>query len=265
MPTQQVTAATQINPTPREVLQASRTYYVRTDGSDLNNGLTDTSAGAFLTEQKAIDAACSLDLSIYSVSIYIRSGTWNENLNLKPYVGVGPIYLIGDTTTPANVAQTGTITALRFAREWHLKGFKHTSLVVAYPGSFVVVDGNTEFGTGSSHHLWAYGGLIQIATAYTISGPPAAFCAHFYSTNGGYIYSSGAFTVTIQNNPAWGWSFAFARETGRIESSGVTYSGACTGQRYYVDLNGVIQTFGSGANYFPGNVAGATATGGQYA
>ena len=30
-------------------------------------------------------------------------------------------------------------------------------------------------------------------------------------------------------------------------------------------LNGVIQTYGGVANYFPGSVAGTTATGGQYA
>jgi hypothetical protein len=30
-------------------------------------------------------------------------------------------------------------------------------------------------------------------------------------------------------------------------------------------LNGVIDTVGGGATYLPGNVAGSTATGGQYA
>jgi hypothetical protein len=30
-------------------------------------------------------------------------------------------------------------------------------------------------------------------------------------------------------------------------------------------MNGIIQTNGAGANYFPGTVAGTTATGGQYA
>jgi hypothetical protein len=41
-------------------------------------------------------------------------------------------------------------------------------------------------------------------------------------------------------------------------------SGGATGKRYVAELNGVINTFGGGANYFPGNVAGTTATGGQY-
>jgi hypothetical protein len=38
-----------------------------------------------------------------------------------------------------------------------------------------------------------------------------------------------------------------------------------TGTRYNGTLNSVINTFGGGANYFPGNSAGSVATGGVYA
>jgi hypothetical protein len=37
-----------------------------------------------------------------------------------------------------------------------------------------------------------------------------------------------------------------------------------TGTRFDIQSNSAINTFGSGASFFPGNVAGATATGGQY-
>jgi hypothetical protein len=46
--------------------------------------------------------------------------------------------------------------------------------------------------------------------------------------------------------------------------NGNTYSGAATGKRYAVATNAVLNTNGGGANYFPGDVAGTTATGGQY-
>ena len=60
----------------RELLTANRTYYVRTDGSDGNTGLANTSGGAFLTIQKAIDTAAALDLSVYNVTIQLADGTY---------------------------------------------------------------------------------------------------------------------------------------------------------------------------------------------
>ena len=40
--------------------------------------------------------------------------------------------------------------------------------------------------------------------------------------------------------------------------------GSFTGQRYLATQNGIMQSLGGGANYFPGTIAGATNTGGQY-
>jgi hypothetical protein len=68
--------------TVREQLTSNRTYYVRTDGSDSNDGLTDSSGGAFLTIQHAVDVVSGLDHSIYKSTIYVRNGT---------YAGCGPV------------------------------------------------------------------------------------------------------------------------------------------------------------------------------
>jgi hypothetical protein len=48
-------------------------------------------------------------------------------------------------------------------------------------------------------------------------------------------------------------------------TSGNVFSGAATGPRYSANTNGVVNSFGGGATYFPGNAVGVLATGGQYA
>src|SRR5947209_19614879 len=91
----------------REQLAGNRTYYVRTDGADGNNGLANSSGGAFLTIQKAIDTAAALDLSIYNVTIQVADGSYTGAVTVTgPWVGSGTVFLQGNTTTPANVVIT---------------------------------------------------------------------------------------------------------------------------------------------------------------
>ena len=87
----------------REKLTANRIYYVRTDGSDSNNGLTNDSAGAFLTIQKAIDTVAFLDINIFNVEIILTgSFTFSESIQkhivLKdPFSSGGIIKIKGST------------------------------------------------------------------------------------------------------------------------------------------------------------------------
>jgi len=93
-----------------ERLTEDRTYYVRTDGSDLNLGLTNTAAGAFKTLQKAVDAAYDLDCGGYKVTIQVASGTYTAGVKIigrlrNAYdTNRRPFQIIGDIVTPANVA-----------------------------------------------------------------------------------------------------------------------------------------------------------------
>jgi hypothetical protein len=90
------------NATVREVLSAARTYYVRADGADTNDGQADSASRAFLTLQKAIDAALKLDLNGFAVTIQVRSGTFAGFTLSVPFVG-GLVTIAGDPATPANV------------------------------------------------------------------------------------------------------------------------------------------------------------------
>jgi hypothetical protein len=256
-------------PTLREVLTGNRTYYVRTDGSDSNNGLANTAGGAFLTVQKAIDTAIALDLSLYSVTIQVADGTYTGALTLKPYTGTGPIYIIGNTTTPANAVISTTsancVTAQPFARQWNIKGFKFITTtagdcILSQRGAKIVIDGAVEFGAcAGTAHLYHIGGDIEVASNYTISGGAVIHIL----TSGGY-FSANGITTTLTGTPAFSY-FAYAAGISNLQHAGGTFSGAATGKRYNAIQNSLINTNGGGANYFPGDAAGdAPTSGGQY-
>jgi len=93
----------------REVLAASRTYYVRSDGNDANTGLANNSGGAFLTIQKAVNVAASLDISIYNVTIQIGvTGTYVGAI-LKAPVGAGTLVIVGNAASPSGYVITKAV------------------------------------------------------------------------------------------------------------------------------------------------------------
>lgn len=109
----------------REVLTANRTYYVRTDGSDSNNGLTNSSGGAFLTIQKAIDVTASLDLSIYDATIQISDGTYS-GFQCKTCIGSGVVSITGNSSNPDNVVINGNISSENVLTLYKVGGLKIT-------------------------------------------------------------------------------------------------------------------------------------------
>lgn len=125
----------------------------------------------------------------------------------------------------------------------------------------VVQPARVNFGTATAAHMTAAatGATIVCKGNYTISGGAVL---HYQANLGGLINCSG-FTVTLTGTPAFG-AFADSEGASNVFSSALSFSGSATGQRYFAALNGVINTNGGGPNYFPGNSAGATATGGQY-
>ena len=251
----------------RERLTANRSYYVCTDGSDGNNGLANNSGGAFLTVQKAIDVVAQLDQAGFTVTIQIGAGAYAAGMAMKDFTG--PVIVQGDTTTPSNVVisttsafpvlhtATGTVT---------VQGFKLTSsgngLVYCGGAATTLVLGAMEYGSSAFRQIWIDNGAsVQMTAAYTISGGGSD---HIYMA-GNSTYSFASATVTLTGTPAFGSAFFTAVSGAAATLFSVTYSGSATGARYSATLNAVINTFGGGASYFPGNSAGSAATGGQYA
>lgn len=263
----------------REVLTAARTYYVRTDGSDGNTGLSNTAAAAFLTIQAAIDhLAMAIDTSTYDVTIQAAAGTYSTATgnSCKSIVGTGKIIIVGDEATPGNVivTTTGVMTGLtanfyadNCATTYHIRGFKLTSSasgtvygIQAVNLSFVQFQ-NVVFDSGFRSHLkGVYGGVLNATGNYSIT---AGAVQHLETLFFGFIRTA-SITITLTGTPAFSTAFVNASNLGSIYAELATYSGGATGVRYTGALNATIETAGGGANFFPGDSAGATATGAQY-
>jgi hypothetical protein len=254
----------------RETLTADRTYFVRTDGSDSNPGLTNTSGGAKLTIQAAINAVASLDLSIYNVTIQVGNGTYTAGATVSgPWVGSGTVTLQGDTPNPSNVLISTSGHCIRSTNSATIEvaGIKFASSgaagVFADYAGFVKIAGKCDFGACGHSQVWATSnGRIAFGSSVPVLVSGAS-PRHIFADVGGVVTGYlQAYTVSGTPNFIAAWCVC---SNGTVVMDAMTVSGAATGKRYDVTLSGVILTYGGGANYFPGNAAGTFATGGQYA
>lgn len=255
----------------REKLSANRTYYVRTDGSDSNTGLVDSAGGAFLTVQKAITTAQSLDFSIYDVTIQIKDGTYTGANTIIGWLGTGSLTIQGNSGTPANVvisttsnncfSITGTLPATLIIKDMKLQTTTSGNCI-SNIGAGLVAISNLNFGACAGFHISIDGtaARVEVFGNYSITGGASV---HWLVNAGGY-FTCNSKTITLTGVPAFSISFAYSTRCSNIAAASDTFSGPATGSRYIVDSNAVIFTNGGGANYFPGNAAGSASSGGQY-
>jgi len=258
-----------------EKLTAARTYYVRTDGSDSNDGLSDTAGGAFLTIQKAIDVAAAIDNNGFDITIAVGNGTFTGANSLKSFVGSGKIIIQGNADLVSTIVSVTNnncfISIFGHSGIYKLNQLKLQTTTSGHclrlSGPGVVHVGKVNFGAaaaGGSHIAAFDGALICLVDNYTISGG----AVHHLHASAGIIArrEAATITVTLTGTPAFSTSFAgaFSNATILMASSGTIFSGSATGPRYRAEYNAVINTFGGGTSYLPGNSAGTTLAGGQY-
>lgn len=254
----------------REKLTAARTYYVRPDGSDANDGLANNAGGAFLTIQKAIDVVFgTLDLDAFNITIQLGDGTYTAGGNATaPRLGTGLVTIQGNATLPQNVivnaASIGCFRAASGAslivKDMELRTTSGINCLVAAIGGFIQF-GGVRFGTSGSNHIRTeIGGLVEAIGNYSIVGNASS---HINMGLGGIVRVSGR-TIMLTGNPAFGAAFVLGTTGGMAVLNGNTFPGAATGKRYDVTLNAGVNVTGAGVNYLPGDVAGTTATGGVY-
>jgi hypothetical protein len=249
----------------RELLTANRTYYVRADGSDSNNGLSNSAGGAFLTIQKAANVVGALDASIYNVTISIGAGTFSEDVKLPAVLGSG-VY----TLTGAGVAST-TIKSIEFLPRstWKYNNVKVSggvSLIILGAFSNVRANGPTEYGTATDDHIRLVDAMASwIAESnYTISGGAAR---HWRTDDGGMIFAYGR-TVTLTNSPNFSDAFVRCVYGGKVIAGAMTFNNkaSATGMRYLISTNAIVGVDGGGETYLPGSSNGYvdTTSGGIY-
>lgn len=262
----------------REVLTADRTYYVRTDGDDNNDGLSDTAGGAFATAIAARDTLRTIDGNGKKVTIKFADGTYTTSTNVEwsGFVGISTLFLEGNTTNPENVVIQAAVGVSIVTGVWilsggsfELSGFKFTNTqpnadCLTIQNWAKVIIRNNRWGTATRHHINVFGFSVvdQIGNCSIDGGTGGA--GRFVTASASIVSFNNAGVCTITNSPAY-VDFVAASSGGVINwvSSIFSWSGSATGRRYFASANGIIQTYGQGVN-FPGSQAGTLSTGGQY-
>jgi hypothetical protein len=252
------------------------TLYVRTDGSDTNDGSANDPQHAFLTPAAAIMAASRFSAVGGAVTIRLGNAGTYPAPNAAAVVGSN-IIIYGDPNNQGNYILSGP----------GGQGVPPVAAVgcqINLIGLSISNSGTTNYSAGASN-----GGNLSLnnVTFYSVPGSAlfhvAAFGGGSVAINGGNVFTSsmggwavasgGAITfaggtVGFTGNPAWSDGGVKALNNGNVQfAAPVTISGTATGPRFSVSLNGTINTSGSGTNFFPGSVTPSApySTGGQYA
>jgi len=237
----------------RELLTANTSYYVRKDGNDSNDGLTNNAGGAFLTVQKAVDVVSALDTDIYQASIYVRAGTYSETVNMRKTVGQILPIIRGDETTPSNIVVNGFWA--RDGGEWKIRGFRVTN-----NNGIRSSDGGTLYARNMSSTATGTTFSINNSQMY-ISGTIDfdANCTAIALNTTGYFNSYGA-TMNLNGTHNWGAAGAYyATGAAFYWIASMTWGGSgaatATGRRYNLGLLSAMLVQGAGASYIPGGGA----------
>ena len=257
----------------RELLTANRTYYVRTDGSDSNDGLTNTSGGAFLTINRGIQQIAQIDGGGYSATLKVGNGTYTQNVLINQrFVGLTSVILEGDTTTPSNVIIAPTSgSAIQIdttSTRIDIQGFRlgngtGTADALDCLSGITRLTGLMEWGATSNSHMIVQNPLseLRILTNYTVIGDTgihmAAFDDPFISCNSP---TSRTFTASGTRNATNNWLVADRRSG--ILLVNVTWSGTFTGGRYSVGALSQIRRVSVTGT--PGDSGGTTDALGSY-
>lgn len=260
--------------------------YVRTDGNDNNDGGANTAVRAFATIQKAIDTVTSRfsTSSVFGVRIILgNAGTYAAAVNNRypgaiTIEGSGGSYVItngeiGVGVPAAFASRTGRITLKNLTLENTAASGSAISCGVL--GGYIGLDTiNIRSLLSNANYMPIYvveNGVCSVLNQIVVNGGDSTQrtmrALMHVDTGGVFNGAPGPNPCTFYMAPtSWAAGAVDVVLGGIARFANVTLSpaGSFAGPRYYVASNGVIDTFGGGANFFPGSVAGSVGSGGQY-
>lgn len=250
-------------------LTAPTTLYVRTNGSDNNDGTADTPQKAFRTIQRAINIAQSRYISTaQKITISVAYGQYDgfelvggastiiEIIGNNDSRGKAEIKQTDPNKICVHVSRNSTVTLRNFS----ISG--GDMAICASDRSLINID-TCSVGTCKSYQICAItNSNINITDKIDISGK---CMSAFVATAGGTITATSMVTFTSHSNYStatiWANNGTILASTAKFNTNGYNI----TGIRYIADLNGLIWTAGSGQYFIPGTINGRTEAGGLYA
>lgn len=259
-------------------LPSDTTIYVnKTTGSDTiydgTSSVVSGTHGPFASIGRAVVEAWKYAPGPYTMTISVAAGTYVETVSTPKYAGPN-VNIVGAsvgsvTINPGNANclvvngfNNVTVQQLTAANTAPTGAF---GCFVAYNGAALTVKNCASGPCGNAVFAAAQNSTILVGN-------------HSFAGNANFLYSASyGSTISFDTGATQTMASAFtlagatvgATVGGYINVDSVSpavfvNSGNVTGQRYSASLNGVVDTKGRGASYFPGTSAGATATGGQY-
>ncbi|WP_279360883.1 hypothetical protein [Xanthomonas sacchari] len=246
-------------------LTQNLSLYVSSTGSDSNDGLT--AGTAFQTIQRAVDVVRTrYSLCGYTVFINVADGTYVENVSVGNVPG-GVVRFVGGTSAIWRNT-SGWILTMGDASRVQVSGFTFgggstaNGVLIGNRSACSFLGGHVFAAMAGSQITTVTNGICYVSGSYSITGGGTT---HYGVYDGGQLVLGGI-TVTLTGTPAFTIAFADIGRVGGINGGDATFafSGAATGLRYKVYLNGAVWFNGKGQNVFPGNAAGVLNTGGNY-
>lgn len=228
---------------PSSAVQATTadvTYYVRTDGSDGNNGLANTAAGAFKTIGKAISMVPTI--VNHTVTINVATGTYTESVRVVGFSGGGAIRFNPSVAAVSDSYIINDFLAARCSIPVNVYGFKAVSTTV------------NAFAAAESINVQLYYCKSDSNTTASGAGGIVANSAKLYAyscsisnKNMAIVAGQNAGIFSYDNTGSGSNVGLYAGEGGHIAATGSVPTGTtaqATGNSGTIDNRGVINPWG---------------------